>query len=137
MMDEPIPSLWSDDVAIDVVPPITILRVQATALEEKTKGVLKGDVSTVSSDSGRFLIQFDIIASALQGSRYRLLTVSGSDGESYPVAMEFPTGGYKEVATQHEFIDLLQSVLQSPPIRSKIQSLIVKSKKVAKGVASS
>ena len=38
--------LWPDQISVDVVSPLALLRIQATALKRKTKGILDARVDS-------------------------------------------------------------------------------------------
>lgn len=93
--------LWPNDIA-EIGPikaPITILKEQASALGEKTKNILKGEVINVSEMGlgdpevhrirpilkGAFTYMFYIVGITI-GYRYRLLVIS-HDVELYPLSL--------------------------------------------------
>jgi hypothetical protein len=144
-----IPDLWSDDIKVDVVTPLAILRAQTGPIRRKTKGILEAEVSTITSEAGRVRHQLDLIAPVLDGYRHRLLAATHEKDLVYPVTVEAecfkpaPTfGGSGEVLssitlpkpdwrprayTEQEFIDLVSKVLHSGEVRSLLQSLIARS----------
>ena len=83
-MSSTIPDLWSDDIKMDVLSPLVILRSQASLLGRKTQGILKGEVVTVTSD---VLVQhlLDLIAPVLDQYRATLLTATHQQNKVYPV----------------------------------------------------
>jgi hypothetical protein len=142
-MASSIPSLWADDIKVDALSPLPILRIQAGLLGEITHGLLEADVSTVSSGT---LVShlLDLIAPALDGYRSRILTATHSADTPYPVTVDavcFKTPFGSEAlnvsrektfmppgaSSEQEFIRLVRQVLRSREIRSLIESLIVRS----------
>jgi hypothetical protein len=151
-MSTTIPVLWSDDVSVDVVSPLAILRVQAGSLSRMTKGLLEAEIETSISDSDKVQYQFDVIAPVLNKFRRRILIATHQRDWVYPVVVEAecflpgdrpptlravtdprprPTDlafeGQRPAATDQEFIKLVGEVLRSPQIRSLIHSLIARS----------
>jgi hypothetical protein len=144
-----IPDLWSDDIKVDVVTPLAILRAQTGPISRKTKGILEAEVTTISSEAGRVRHQLDLIASVLDGYRHRLLAATHERDLVYPVTVEAecfkpaPTSGdigealesvtvpepdwRPRAYTEQEFIDLVSKALRSGEVRSIIQSLIARS----------
>jgi hypothetical protein len=134
-----IPNLWPDDISIDVLPPLALLRTQASLLNKITKGILEAEVTTATNhESEAVQHQLDLIAPALDGYRYRLLTAKHQKDLLYPVTVEaacFPPvedeyigeDSYSRQAdTQQEFMKLVGQVLRSGEVRSVIQSLIAR-----------
>jgi hypothetical protein len=148
-----IPNLWSDDIKVDILTPLVILRSQAGLLGQMTRGLLEAEVSTVTSDTGVVQHHLDLIAPALR-YRHRVLAVKHSRELVYPVAVEAecfqpkpkswttgeipapskpssfpvdPEDGRPKANTEQEFIDLVSKVLHSSEVRSIIQSLIARS----------
>ncbi len=150
-----IPVLWSDDISVDVLSPVAILRAQARPLAEKTKGLLRADIESITSDTGRVKHQFDLIAPALGNFRRRVLTATHQKDLVYPVIVEAECflpeynspisrvaarmqsassigpntlpDGQRLAATDQEFIKLVGEVFRSSQVRSLIQSLIARS----------
>ncbi len=144
-MTPTIPDLWSDDIRVDVLTPLAILRAQETFLRPRTKGILQATVSTAMAED---LVQhqFDLTAAVL-GYSERVLTATHHRLRPYPVKVvapcfaspsknivEFlvqgpvrPGSDMREAATQEEFVGLVREVLRSADVRSLIQSLIARS----------
>ncbi|CAN5700587.1 hypothetical protein BH23PLA1_BH23PLA1_05790 [soil metagenome] len=87
-MAEGIPVLWSDDIKLDTLPPLAILRAQANALRQMTRGLLEAEVTTSKREKGRVEHRFDLIAPGLDGYRHRLFIVSHRAEMVYPVKVE-------------------------------------------------
>jgi hypothetical protein len=149
-MADTIPNLWSDDIRVDVLTPLVILRSQASLLRQMTKGILEAEVTTATSDSGAVQHQLDLIAPALNRYRHRVLIAKHERDQVYPVIVEAecfqPKTASQRVAlsmstlgtgtpgdwrpkadTEQEFIDLVGKALHSGEVRSIIQSLIARS----------
>src|SRR4051794_36125765 len=88
VMASTIPDLWPDDITVDVVPPLAILRSQAGLLGVKTKGILRAEVTTTTGDTGYVQHHLDIVVPALQNYRARLLNATHDRDRVYPVAVE-------------------------------------------------
>ena len=147
-MSATIPDLWPDDIRVDLLTPLMILRMQAGLLSSKTQGLIIAEVRTTTTDKW-VQHQLDLIALPLDHYRVSLLTARHDIGGAYPVtvrsqgfvpkrepgpssptasirAMFEPPPDQREAATQEEFIDLVRQALRSDAIRSRIQSLIVR-----------
>jgi hypothetical protein len=143
-----IPDLWSDDIKVDVVTPLAILRAQVGSIQRKTKGLLQAEVTTTTSDAGWVRHHLDLIAPVLDGYRHRLLAATHEKDLVYPVKVEaecfrpepavdiaqvlstvtkFRKDGRPTAQTEQEFIELVSQVLHSGEVRSIIQSLIARS----------
>jgi hypothetical protein len=136
-MPAKIPDLWSDDISVDVLTPLAILRAQVQGLERRTQGVLEVQISSVpkGNDMEHW---FDLVAPAL-GFRERILNATHAWDRVYPVKVEAACFAAKGKLTQtalsqEEFVDLIREVLRSGEVRSSIQSLIARSNE-AKGVS--
>ena len=136
-----IPDLWSEDIQIDVLPPVAILRAQENPLGRKTKGILEAKVMTTTSES-EAQHQLDLIAPALSHYRKTLLTARHSFEMVYPVEVRAPCfepdGSMREfmlskrnfAAGQEDFIQVVRKVLQSTETKAIIQSLISRSNEI-------
>lgn len=159
-MADTIPVLWSDDIKVDVVTPLAILRSQVGPLRRITNGILDAEISTVTGDSKDVRHLFDLVAPVLNHYRHRILTVTHHRDLAYPVTVEAecfqpkdPSEGALAVAanlsrtlsqfkprdwrpvasTEQEFIDLVRKTLRSNEVRSIIQSLIARSNDLRAG----
>jgi len=154
-MADTIPDLWSDDISVKVLSPLAILRAQAGPLAQKTRGLLQVQIETTETTGGRLLHQFDLVATALNNFRRRILIAKHHKDLVYPVIIEaecfIPEGndpiasmaqrmstlsfqrtnqlaeGERRAVTAPEFIDLVGEVLHSFQVRALIQSLIARS----------
>src|SRR5690348_9267162 len=140
-MASTIPILWSDDIKVDIVTPVAILRAQTGPIGQMTKGLLTAEVTTTTSEAGRTRHHLDLIAPVLNGYRHRLLAATHEKDLVYPVTVEAecfqpdpPTGisailseaarpasDWRPVAnTEQEFIELVSRALRSGEVRSII-----------------
>jgi hypothetical protein len=148
-MPATIPDLWPDDIRVDVLTPLAILRTQAGLLSSKTQGTLLAQVMTTTTDEW-VQYQLDLIAPLLERYRVSLLTARHQLEEAYPVTVtaraflpnpakrrlfvppdfvKIPSdlpADQRVASTQEEFIELVREVLQSATTRSRIQSLIAR-----------
>lgn len=143
-----IPDFWSDDIKVDVLPPIAILKAQEGVLARKTQGMLQAKLS--STERGT-LVQhhLDLIAPGLNFYRERLLAATHDREKLYPVVVtaesfapdrlnpmeqviiavqrsEYPSVTQRRAATDEEFIRLVQDVLRSGEVRALIHLLIAR-----------
>src|SRR5687767_8074725 len=86
-MSATIPSLWPQDIRVDVLPPLVVLKVQAAKIQELTKGVLEAEITTVTGERDFTVHRLDLVAPELDDSRYRILSVTRRT-EFYPVVIE-------------------------------------------------
>jgi hypothetical protein len=132
-----IPNLWSDDISVDVLSPLAILRAQAAQLGRMTKGLLKAEVATTTGTNKWVQHQLDLMAPVLDYYRHRVLTARHHMDMVYPVTVDAecfndPTGSpelgsSREAPTEEEFIQLVRQALQSNEVKLVIQSLIARS----------
>jgi hypothetical protein len=154
-----IPDLWPNDIRIDVLSPLQILRMQEGNFSEKMKGLLQVQVGTVTAET---LVQhqFDIVAPYLDHYRERLFTATYNRLRFYPVTVEAdcfepkpktpgealsrsvikainwePPPNQRVAATQEEFVTLVREILHSDEVRSLIQSLIARSNETRSALA--
>jgi hypothetical protein len=141
-MTTAIPDLWSDDIRVDVLPPIAVLRAQEGLLAKKTQGILQAKLMTSESET---LVQHNLylVAPALNFYRVELLSAKHDRELIYPVTVtahcwfsEFLPDEDEEIerrhvaATAEEFIDLVRQALRSTEVRGLIQSLIARSNEI-------
>lgn len=160
-----IPTLWPEGIKVDVLPPLTILRYQAAKIRELTKGILEGEVTTVTGPDDFVSHRLDLIAPTLDGRRFRVLTATHR-ADFYPVVLEadcfrpqrsaflgasLPSigqiataamspwphkGDWRPVVNnQDEFLGRVGEVLRSGEVRSVIDSMIALSNEKSLGVA--
>ena len=85
-----IPILWSDDIKVDVLTPLVILRAQQEPLRRMTQGILEAEITNVISEK---LIRhnLDLVAPALGNYRRRVVTVTHFADQVYPVRVDAAT----------------------------------------------
>jgi hypothetical protein len=83
--------LWPPDVEVkDVVSPVAIMRYQANQLRVRTRGLLEGDVRSITSEEQAVVChEFDIVAPSLGGYRYNLFSATHRMDLVYPVSVVF------------------------------------------------
>ena len=143
-MAEPIPNLWSEDISVDVLPPLAILHAQAERLGELTGGLVTAEVvtehDTTVEDGALQHAQhhMELTAPALNTARYRILTVYHKRELVYPASVEaecFEPGEYDdheafawpEALREEDFLKILRTALRSKRVTSLIHSLIARS----------
>ena len=84
-MHDQIPNLWPEGLQPTVVSPVAILRFQATALGQATRGVLEGQVSSVET-GGEVRHDLDVFAPALN-YKHRILSLEHTKSYVYPVIL--------------------------------------------------
>lgn len=150
-MANTIPKLWPEDIKVDILAPLVILRAQANALAEITQDILRAEVRSTTTEKME-IHRLDLIATVFR-SRHRILKARHRRDRAYPVTIEAtcfdpeppktllerglaqlaqeslvskPPRG-RRAATQQEFISLVGEVLRSAEVRSLIDSLIARS----------
>jgi len=117
--------LWPADFGeISTTSPASILRKQAKALTERTNGVLRGDVSSRSSQ-GTFHHSLYVVAPTLKNYKYRLLKVSHGIG-FYPATIDFHDREMNAF-DEDDLIQALRTVLHSEEAKRVIQALLSQS----------
>jgi hypothetical protein len=113
----------------EIRPPTQILKEQGALLSETTKGVLRGEVS-VSQAYGRFQLELEIVAPALDNYRYSVLEAT-HELEMYPVTVK--PGWDKsqqqvDCTNEAEFESALADILSSDQIRRVVTALLAQSR---------
>lgn len=132
-----IPDLWSDDIKVDVLPPLVILKAQDDAIRKKTQGILHTEISTsheLEPDQIHFWVThaLELVAPAI-GYRESVLNVSYREGKLYPATIEMPeriewADGTASATVRcfdpDEFIAELRVALRSPPTKGAIATML-------------
>lgn len=116
--------LWPEDVTqSDVTAPLSILKMQARRLGDRTSWKITADVDSVAIGNS-FQHTFAIHARQLSYS-YELFTVE-HDIEFYPLYVSFDgfERGRREVLSEDEFVHVLAEILNSDKTRRIIRSLV-------------
>jgi hypothetical protein len=129
--------LWPDFAPAEgEVPPLTILKEQASVLGLKLKNLIEADVETGTTDYQRFLRHsLFLIAPVLNFYRYKLLEVEHSATNMYPVtikqSMDDPASptliSETTAEDEGEFKDALRSIFASEKTRRVIENLLAQS----------
>lgn len=82
-----IPSLWPNDIKVNLLPPLTILRTQADALARLTDGIVQADVITTSGHEDFVVHRLELYAPLAALRRYGILNVTHRT-EYYPAVLE-------------------------------------------------
>ena len=129
-MPSAIPDLWPDDLSVaDVVPPVVILRQQASLLGKKFKYVIEGEVQS-DELGGNFVHSLYIVAPALGDYHYLLCRVT-HDIEPYPLRI-IDVKDLQQIPCkdEQEFIKELGNIFQSEWTRRVMASLIAQSEAI-------
>jgi len=121
-------NLWPTIKISDIITPSRILEEQATFLAENTNNILKGQVLTYPNKytAGEFIIDFYIIAPALQNFRYELLEVRHSLLPIYPAVIQFRE--YDIICESQQYFEKeLAQILRDEHTQSVISTLISQS----------
>lgn len=131
-MTNPQEDLWPEDIGTDLTEraPLLILREQADKLGERMGNVIEAQVSAAPHYIERtsLEIRFTIVAAALGGYEYELLSVT-QPVDLYPATITFE-GQRLEAKNEAEFKQHLQGIFQSARTRRLIGNLVSQSKSV-------
>jgi hypothetical protein len=127
--------LWPDFAPAEgEVPPITILKEQASLLGLKLRNLIEADVETGTTDYQRFLRHtLFLIAPVLNFYRYKLLDVEHLATQMYPVtikvSLDDAANTHKEIKAENEskFKDALKEVFASAQTKRVIENLLAQS----------
>ncbi|WCS25228.1 hypothetical protein LOK46_29630 [Methylobacterium sp. NMS14P] len=118
---------WAVPDVGDVRTPAAMLKEQASALTDATKGLLQAEVAT-SSESQSINHTLFITAPALSGFRYSVLSYKHTI-LLYPGTVFIPFRGTAfQVSNEEEFTNLLKNTLSSKEISNVISSLLIQSR---------
>jgi len=116
------------------LPPITILKEQASVLGLKLKNLIEAEVETGTTDYQRFLRHtLVLIAPVLNFYRYKLLEVEHSAIELYPATIKASSGdpanpiSSTEADNQDEFKAALKDIFASAETKRVIENLLAQS----------
>ena len=128
-------SLWPDFApAKGELPPITILKQQASVLGLKLRNLIEADVETGTTDYQRYLRHtLFLVAPVLNFYRYKLLDVEHSATQMYPatikVPLDDPANTHSEIKAENEeeFKDALKDIFASAQTKKVIENLLAQS----------
>lgn len=118
-------SFWALPDAADIRTPLSILREQAAALTEATKGVLVGLAEARPNGIGngqKLNVTLDVTVPGLNGYRYRILSYQ-QPIEMYPGQIVVVDGDWHGIANEDEFVAEVKSVLSSDRVKTILASL--------------
>lgn len=127
--------LWPDFAPAEgELPPITILKEQASLLGLKLRNLIEADVETGTTDYQRFLRHtLFLVAPVLNFYRYKLLDVEHLATQMYPVtirvSLDDPANTHSELKAENEveFKDALRDVFASTQTKRVIENLLAQS----------
>jgi len=129
--------LWPEDIAAGEgeVPPITILKQQASLLGRRTRNLIEAEVETGTSDYQRFLRHtLFLVAPALNFYRHALLEVEHDATKLYPATIKASrsrNGSSKQqtlrAKNSNEFKKALKEVFADDETKKTIGSLLAQS----------
>ena len=149
-MPTEIPDLWDDDIKVDVLPPLLILKAQAVALNRKTSGILSASVrtelSSISDPEKTTLNEthFLELSAPVYGYSEEILIVTHARSRVYPAQILLPEAirwsnnlllsKSNSAATVEEFFKYLREALRSPVTRGSIDTLLARSNEMRQAV---
>lgn len=117
--------LWGDLPEVESLrTPLVILKEQAELLQEKTEGLLVGQIKS-AQDVTRFVYDFFIIAPTLNNYAYHLLTVMHDLG-FYPLQLIDRQVGrkFKQCSSEKELKQGLREIFSSEKSKAVISKLL-------------
>lgn len=133
-MSSAIDNLWPDEIAFvtDDLPPVTILKQQASLLGQKTKNIVEAEVKTTSADvEGILRHTMYLVAPALCFYRYPLIDVEHEVTSMYPVTIKMSRSDIKQkkisARDEKEFKDVLKRVFADEETKKVIGALLAQS----------
>ncbi|MEW6207136.1 MAG: hypothetical protein AB1631_02135, partial [Acidobacteriota bacterium] len=132
-MSSAIDDLWPADIArvTDKLPPITILKQQASLLGQRTKNIVEAEVETTSNDKGGLRHTLYLVAPALDFYRHPLLEVEHEVTRMYPAmikvtGLNIPKKAYRAI-NEAFFMKILRSIFAHQETKEVIGNLLVQS----------
>jgi hypothetical protein len=113
-------SFWAIPDVANLRTPLSILREQASALTDQTKGTLVGMVEA-KGEGGKIEISLDISVPSLNDYRYRILTYR-QPIELYPGVVVADV--LSQVSDEKRFTETVKAVLSSTRVRNALVSLL-------------
>ena len=119
----PATNLWPDFQAPEAIhSPVFLLKEQAAALQQKTKGLALAGLRPASAPDGSFWVGFDLYSPALGEYTYRLFEVTYPP-QFFPVTLS-DADGVKTAQTLDQFQGVLESVLRSPRTKQVVEAIM-------------
>lgn len=114
-------NFWPDFQADKIISPKTILKEQGALLGEKTGNLVFGEVRTGSSNDGRIVQYFDIVAPTLNNYRFSLFNVRHG-AIYYPLEIYYKT----RIVVDNEIVfkDMLKDIFKDEKTVKIITSLM-------------
>jgi hypothetical protein len=116
-------SFWAIPDVANIRTPLSILKEQAAALTEQTKGTLVGMVEVQTKSTGNLEIHLEVSVPALNDYRYRLVTYS-QPIELYPGLLTVLNGIVGRVPNEADFILQIKRALSSEKVKNILTSLL-------------
>jgi len=119
----PATDLWPEFQAPEAVKsPVFLLKEQAAALSQKTKGIVRAGLRPASAPDGSFWVGFDLYSPALGDYIYHLFEVTYPP-ECFPVTLT--QGDNSRTANSlDEFKGILEVVLQSHRTKQVVEAIM-------------
>jgi hypothetical protein len=119
----PAMNYWPDFQAPEAInSPVFLLKEQAEALQQKTKGLVLAGLRPASAPDGSFWVGFDLYSPALGEYTYRLFEVTYPP-QFFPVTLT-AADTVQTAQSLGEFTSLLVSVLQSPRTKQVVEAIM-------------
>jgi hypothetical protein len=118
-------SFWAVPDSATLRTPLSILREQASALTEQTKGAIVGSVET-RTDNGTLDVHLTLIVPALNDYRHRILTYK-QPIDLYPghlVASGQEMARFIEISDENQFVSEVKGILSSDRTKNILTSLL-------------
>lgn len=131
-----IDDLWPDEIAVadEPIPPITILKQQASLLGRKTKNLVEAEVHSEVTDFQRLLRHtFFLVAPVVGLDQFPLLYVEHPVTRMYPATIKVnpddPSSSVREFVAKDEaeFKQHLKAIFAEEPVKRVIGNLLAQS----------
>ena len=119
-------SFWAVPDVTDIRTPLSILREQAAAITEQTKGTLVGVVDAQAGSNGDLEIQLELSVPSLNGYRYRILAYE-QPIELYPGRMRARNES-GTINDEKDFISTIKTILSSGRVRNVLIALLAQAR---------
>ena len=122
---KPLRQLWPG-LCVDTISPLSTLEMYARALEQETKGILRGEVRHLRSLDQKEDVQYNVVLlvhdTTVKDCCMEIVRIKYNKEEPYPVNFAHPLK--KEVHTLSGFSKSLKSIVRDKKITARLNSRI-------------
>jgi hypothetical protein len=127
-------SMWGEiNTPVNQRTPTSILREQASILNQLTKGVLIGSIEQEATVNNTLVYNFDVTAPAINNHKFAILTVQYSI-TIYPLTLtDRTTQVQRQCLNEEGFTSTLKGILSSTQVKRVISALLIQSQDSRQG----